>query len=266
MLQRVRMRWPIRIKVAASGAVVAFLISLFVGLYYPAQYRKEALDARREQVAGTAEMVAMSVGAALRLNVPSSVAAAFAWARRDSALVYLAVVDTSDAVFATFNRDSLPVDPVQEAGRGDMHEWRGLLFVAAPIALSRRHPGDSGPGFLAGTNPAADRPATPARPGSQPARVRRGWTCCRSSSPVASPARSCRCVARPTGWRPGDYDVVIPPDGERRNRGAGVGIRDDGGPDPEPGRRIWGTRPGNSRPRATPRSRPPAPSPRSSPS
>jgi signal transduction histidine kinase/CheY-like chemotaxis protein/HPt (histidine-containing phosphotransfer) domain-containing protein len=127
------MRWPIRIKVAASGAVVALLISLFVGFYYPAQYRKEALAARREQVAGTAEMVAMSVGVALRLNVPSSVAAAFAWARRDSALVYLAVVDTSDNVFATFNRDSLPVDPVREARRGDMHEWRGLLFVAAPI-------------------------------------------------------------------------------------------------------------------------------------
>ncbi len=127
------MRWPIRIKVAASGAVVAFLISLFVGFYYPAQYREEALSARREQVAGTAEMVAMSVGVALRLNVPSSVAAAFAWARRDSALAYLAVVDTSDNVFAAFNRDSLPVDPIREASRSDMHEWRGLLFVAAPI-------------------------------------------------------------------------------------------------------------------------------------
>jgi signal transduction histidine kinase/DNA-binding response OmpR family regulator len=133
LLLRLTARLPIRVKVAVSGVVVALLVSLFLGYYAPAHYRDEALQAKREQVAGTAEMVALSVSVGLRLNVPATVAAAMNWARRDSALAYLAVLDTTDAVFALFNPDSLAVDLADESTRTEVHERGGLLFASALI-------------------------------------------------------------------------------------------------------------------------------------
>jgi signal transduction histidine kinase/DNA-binding response OmpR family regulator len=130
---RIISRWPIRVGVAASGVVVALLVSLFLGWYAPAQYSDDAMRAKREQVAGTAEMVALSVSVGLRLNVPSTVAGAINWARRDSALTYLAVLDTTGRTFASFNPDSLSFDIVSFAAHDTVDEHDGLLFASAPI-------------------------------------------------------------------------------------------------------------------------------------
>jgi signal transduction histidine kinase/DNA-binding response OmpR family regulator len=127
------MRWPIRLKVAASGVVVTLLISAFVGVYHPAQFRRDALRAKREQVVGTAEMVALSVSIGLRFNEPSAVAAALTWARRDSALVYIAVVDSSGQLFASFDPATLSLDPLAEAATPGLREHNGLYLATAPI-------------------------------------------------------------------------------------------------------------------------------------
>ncbi|HEX9562797.1 MAG TPA: response regulator [Gemmatimonadaceae bacterium] len=132
MPNRITARWPIRVEVAASGVVVALLVSLFLGYYAPAQFRDEALRAKREQAAGTAEMVALSVSVGLRLNVPSTVAAAIHWARRDSALAYLAIIDTTNRLFASFNPDGLALD-VARAATQEGAERDGLLLVSSPI-------------------------------------------------------------------------------------------------------------------------------------
>jgi signal transduction histidine kinase len=131
----IRVRWPIRFEVATSGVVVALLVSLFLGYYAPARYREEALRAKYEAVAGTAEMVALSVGVGLRLNAPSTVSAAITWARRDSALVYLAVIDSTDVLFATFNPHEISIDPRTISGDGVI-ERNDKLFVAAPIRFA----------------------------------------------------------------------------------------------------------------------------------
>jgi signal transduction histidine kinase len=133
---RIISRWPIRVEVAASGVVVALLASLFLGWYAPAQYSDDAMRVKREQVAGTAEMVALSVSVGLRLNVPSTVAGAINWARRDSALTYLAVFDTTDEVFASFNPESLSIDMAHVASHDSVVEHNGLLFASAPIRFA----------------------------------------------------------------------------------------------------------------------------------
>ncbi len=126
-------RWQIRVKVAASGVIVALLISAFVGIYHPAKFRRDALRAKQEQVAGAAEMVALSVSIGLHYGDFSAVAGAFSWARRDSALAYIAVVDSVGHLFAAFNPDSLAIDPIVEASRSDVRERDGRYITTAPV-------------------------------------------------------------------------------------------------------------------------------------
>ena len=133
-------RWPIRVKVAASGVIVALLISAFVGIYHPAKFRRDALRAKQEQVAGAAEMLALSVSIGLHYGDFSAIAGAFTWARRDSALAYIAVVDSVGHLFAAFNPDSLAIDPIVEAARSDVRERDGRYITRRRYA-SRMYAG-----------------------------------------------------------------------------------------------------------------------------
>lgn len=130
-----RLRWPIRLKVAVSGVVVTLVISAFVGLFLPAQFERDALRTKREQVVGTAEMVALSVSIGLRFNEPSAVAAAFSWAKRDSALAYIAVLDTRNDLFASYNPDTLALNPTYEASLEGLRERDKLFITTAPITF-----------------------------------------------------------------------------------------------------------------------------------
>ena len=139
---RARAGLPLRWQVAAASAVVVLLVSIFVGIYYPTRSARAAIAAKAQNVSGAAEMVALSVGVGLNLQEPSAIAAAFAWARRDSALRYVAVLDTAGTRLATYDPDSLRLDATRERTRREVHEWHGHFVVAAPIRFQDRVLGD----------------------------------------------------------------------------------------------------------------------------
>jgi signal transduction histidine kinase/CheY-like chemotaxis protein/HPt (histidine-containing phosphotransfer) domain-containing protein len=137
-LSALSLRW----RIAAASTVVVLLVSLFVGIYYPARSARIAIDAQKQSVAGAAEMVALSVGVGLDLEEPRAIAAAFAWARRDSSLRFVAVLDTAGTVLATYNPDQLVVPVATERLRHVVHEWRGHFMVAARVRFQDLKLGD----------------------------------------------------------------------------------------------------------------------------
>ena len=123
-----------RVKVAASGVIVALLTSAFVG-YTTGEFRRDALRAKREQVAGAAAWLrSASARTPLRRLRP---AGAFSWARRDSALAYIAIVDSVGHLIAAFNPDSLTVDPIAEVSRSGVRERDGLYITTEPIRFQQ---------------------------------------------------------------------------------------------------------------------------------
>ncbi|MCC6246079.1 MAG: HAMP domain-containing protein [Gemmatimonadaceae bacterium] len=128
------LRW----QVASVSIVTVLLMSVFIGLYYPARNAREATADKATSLSGAAAMVALSVGVGLQLQEPSAVAAAFAWARRDSALRYVAVLDSTGERVATYDPDHLGLNLAAHRSRYDVHEWNQHFVVAAPVGFQDR--------------------------------------------------------------------------------------------------------------------------------
>src|SRR3954463_15643863 len=94
---------PIRAKVLGGTALVLLLSWVFVLLYYPGREERAALQSARERAASSVQMLALAVGVGLELNDLAAVGRAVEWAKRDSALTYAIVLDTTGTVFASYN-------------------------------------------------------------------------------------------------------------------------------------------------------------------
>src|SRR3981081_800110 len=101
---------PIRAKILGSTVVVLLVSWVFVLLYYPGREEQAALRSARERAASSVQMLALAVGVGLELNDLAAVGRAVEWAKRDSALAYALVLDTTGTVFASYNPRNLPVE------------------------------------------------------------------------------------------------------------------------------------------------------------
>ncbi len=128
------LRW----QVASVSSITVLLVSVYFGLYNPTRNAEQATLAKSRDVAGAAAMVALSVGVGLQLEEPSAVAAAFTWARRDSALRFVAVLDSTGRRIAAYDPDRLSLNMEEERLRPDVHEHEGHFVVAAPVRFQDR--------------------------------------------------------------------------------------------------------------------------------
>ncbi len=131
-------RRSLRWQVASAPIITVLLISVYFGVYNPAKSAEQATLAKSRDLAGAATMVALSVGVGLQLEEPSAVAAAFAWARRDSSLRFVAVLDSTGRRIAAYDPDRLWSSIAAERAQASVHEWQGHFVVAAPIRFQDR--------------------------------------------------------------------------------------------------------------------------------
>ncbi|HEX4627679.1 MAG TPA: hypothetical protein VH137_02730, partial [Gemmatimonadales bacterium] len=128
-------RLSVRNKVLASAVVVVLLIALFIFGYYPNRQREAALAAMRERARSMAGMLALGVGIGEELNEFAVVTATLEWAKQDSALAYVVVLDTSGQVFATYNHMQTPIELPAVRDQPVMREDRDRLQVATPVTF-----------------------------------------------------------------------------------------------------------------------------------
>jgi two-component system, sensor histidine kinase and response regulator len=129
-----RATWSLRRQISAAGSVVVVLLALFVSLYLPARSLRAATEAKHAQLSGAAEMVALTVGVGMEQLAFEAVAEAFDWARRDPALRYVAVLDTSGTVLAAYDPDSLSLSPRAYLADRTVTTWNDHFVVSRPIS------------------------------------------------------------------------------------------------------------------------------------
>lgn len=124
---------PIRVKLLSSSILTLILISLFIFSYYPVQQKKQVQNALENKVLSMAEMFALSTGIALGLDNFSAITEAMDWAKRDSSLAYIVLIDTSGEVFATYNPDSVEINIAELIKGREIVENQGMLHSVVPM-------------------------------------------------------------------------------------------------------------------------------------
>ncbi|MFQ5637327.1 MAG: response regulator [bacterium] len=126
-------RLPIRAKLVGSSVVTLLVIAFFVFTYYPNKQKKLALQSLQTKVQSMAEMVALGIGMGLGSSNYTAITEAMKWARYDSGLSYIVVLDTTHEEFAAYNRSNLKIDLTQILQHQNLFESDGILHVATAI-------------------------------------------------------------------------------------------------------------------------------------
>ena len=131
--------FPIRLKMMASTIVVLLLAGAFMAVYYPARYASHARDVLETRTSRMAETVALGIGITFDANRMGAVATVVNWARQDSSLAYIVVVDSAGMPFAGMNPARLAVDRTNAAQRlNRVVEHGDILETAVPIHFQDR--------------------------------------------------------------------------------------------------------------------------------
>ncbi len=129
---------PIRFKLLASFVVVLVLITTFIFTYYPAREKKQALKTLKNKVQSMAEMVAIGVGIGMESDDFAAITEALDWAKRDSSLSYIVLLDKKNEEFAKYNALGLALDVDAHLVRGQLFEDANNLHAAVPIQFQEK--------------------------------------------------------------------------------------------------------------------------------
>ncbi len=124
---------PIRVKLLSSSAFTLILISIFIFTYYPNQQRLQVKKALENKVMSMAEMFALNTGIALGSNNFSAISEAMNWAKRDSILSYISLIDSSGEEFAAYNPDSIKINFTDLLNQSGIVETADMLQAVVPI-------------------------------------------------------------------------------------------------------------------------------------
>ena len=100
----------IRNKGVAAFLLPLLVIVIFISVYYPARQRQLSLQTTETQVRTLAEMLAFSVGAGLHDSNFDLVQTAFGWIKKDTHVVYTAIIDENDSPLFEHNPVSMKID------------------------------------------------------------------------------------------------------------------------------------------------------------
>ncbi len=128
---------PIRVKLVGSFVLILLLVSAFIYAYYPSRHQRESLAALETHVLGMAEMVAIGVSIGIDQDDYAAVTAALQWAKRDSALAYIILLDEENQPFAAYNPDGLDLD-LEKLSRTEGISQTGTFFHAV-VPIKRLH-------------------------------------------------------------------------------------------------------------------------------
>jgi len=106
-------RLRIRYKFLAGSTLMVLVLSVFVGVYYPARQRTQTREEHRTRAESLAEMVALGVGVGLGLSELSVVQSTYDWARQDPALAFVTVMDLYGVELGTWTADEVEPDLIE---------------------------------------------------------------------------------------------------------------------------------------------------------
>jgi PAS domain S-box-containing protein len=113
--------------------VTLLLISIFIFTYYPHQQRQQIVKALENKIIGMANMVALGTGIALNSHDFSAVSEMVNWAKQDTNLLYIALVDNDGTLFASYNPFDLPLEVNTWLKKSTNIQEDNLYHTSVPI-------------------------------------------------------------------------------------------------------------------------------------
>lgn len=111
------------------------IVSVFIYQYYPKQQSDAAISAIESKTQRIGDVLTIGVGIGMGGTDLVAVAEALEWARRDSAVVYISVLNTRDQKIASFNalKSDVPKEVNDSDEQGKIVERDGVLYYQSSI-------------------------------------------------------------------------------------------------------------------------------------
>jgi signal transduction histidine kinase/DNA-binding response OmpR family regulator len=123
----------LKIKLLSSFIFTLLLISTFIFTYYPLKQKEQAIRTLENKVQSMAEMVALGVGIGLQSAEFTAVSEALNWAKRDSGLSFVVLIDTDNEEIAEYNPNNLKMDYADLLNKGTIFDERDMLTSVVAI-------------------------------------------------------------------------------------------------------------------------------------
>jgi signal transduction histidine kinase len=131
----------IRIKIILGQVLLIGVVSIFIYQYYPKQQEDAAILAIKSRIQRISDVFSIGVGIGMGGTDLVAVSEALEWARRDSAVVYISVVNTLDQNIASFSilEGEHPEAVKNITEQGTMVEINGVLYYKSMIVYQGQH-------------------------------------------------------------------------------------------------------------------------------
>lgn len=124
---------PIKYKIALLPIVLVCGISSFVYFYYPLQYQKGSIDVKMDQVKGMADLLSLSIGAALFSSDFEAITHILSRLREGNSLNYIGIYGTDNQLIVDFSQDSVSIELKAISGKEYINTGQ-FLFYNQPIS------------------------------------------------------------------------------------------------------------------------------------
>lgn len=103
-------KMSIRSKFLLSSVLTLFLISLFIFTYYPTQQKEQIFKSMEIKDHAVAKVISLGVGVGMSSSDFTVISEAISWAKNDSNLAYIIILDENEEIFASYNPDNIFLD------------------------------------------------------------------------------------------------------------------------------------------------------------
>ena len=126
---------PIRIKILSSSVITLLLICAFIFTYYPYKDKEQLNDLMQQKNNSAAEMIALGVGMGMETSNFDLITKALVWAKKDSDLVFILVLDENNEVFASYNSSNLDLNIADLIEQKDVVEFYDKPYYVAKVPI-----------------------------------------------------------------------------------------------------------------------------------
>ncbi len=138
---------PIRIKLISIFVLVLLLVSAFIFTYFPLKQKQQVTQALQNEVKSTARMLAIGVSLALGEGDYDFVDQIFTLTKKDSNVVYIAVLDEEGNQLISFNPQGVQIPLKSQYANKNTFEQKGVLHTAVPLQIEENVEGNLITGF-----------------------------------------------------------------------------------------------------------------------
>ncbi|HTY37791.1 MAG TPA: HAMP domain-containing methyl-accepting chemotaxis protein [Bacteroidota bacterium] len=135
-------RRSLQAKLLGAGAAAFLAVVLFVSIYFPSQQNSMSISRAEQQVKTLSEMLAFSVGAGLGEGNFDLVQTAFQWAKKDSNVVCVLILDEQDTPITEYNPRKLAIDTKAVLSRHESTIENNLMTISSPSQYKGKNLGN----------------------------------------------------------------------------------------------------------------------------